>query len=1026
MKWIGLSRCLAWEVDVKAIKLGFPLVALFYLTACGGGGSPASNNTPPPTKYTIGGTISGLSGSGLMLQNNGGENLAISAGASSFTFATAVASGSSYNVTVLTQPSSPAQTCSVSGGSGTANANITSIQVSCTTNTVTYTVGGSVSGSTGTLVLQLNGGNNLTITGNGNFKFGTTLNSGASYAVTVATQPAGQICTVSNGMGTITGNVTNVSVACATGQYSIGGTVTGLNGTLVLWTNGVSVTITSDGSFTFPGTFPGGTQYVINLNSQPANQACVITNGTGKLTSDVTNITVTCSNATGYTVGGTVSGLKGTLILEMDYANPITLTNNGSFTFPNTLINGEQYDISVGAQPTGQTCTIANGSGVIFADNPNNVTVTCTAEEFSLGGTVTGLNGRLILQNGSNMQSVTTNGPFTFSTSVLQGSTYAVIVGVQPIGQACTVTSGSGTVAGNITNVGVTCTTTSSTQYQIGGTVSGLNGTLVLQNNGEDDLTVNTPGSFHFDTAVASGGSYAVTVKSQPTGQGCSVSYGTGIVSADVTNISVTCVNTTASQGYGAKRIMVAHLKFADTLGDPFPTSDTAERLDKLSKFFGDISYNASSITYTIQPWAALPDTRATYQSQNSQGSTMVSAAISYAESNFDLSATDILVLALTPLDLGEPGCYEQRMSVQVNGSTKQMPVLVLSGYNAECAQDADSMSHETGHGYGLATDPAGFLHTSDFDCYTWPNGMPITFTDPTYNVTDCGIGNGAPDAVFYPYANYDFMGGYRGQPNVFWKLQAGWLNASQITQTTDQGTTVLDALEVASSGPKAVQVSLGNDQAGNPVSYWIEYRSQKPESIENPALSLAGSADVVKIWIDLPAVPGASVQRGTSIINQSEVFTFNEYQSGSGTPTLLAGDSFVDPYRGVTITRNANPTGGTVPQASVAVQVSKLVVSPNIGSTLTGSGTQDFVVTNNSTTPISQSGVSITGRDALSFRIVTDGCSGTTLQPGAQCDITVTQSRSGGDTATKFGILQWTTGDPLRPTPTVGLVGNP
>ena len=222
------------------------------------------------------------------------------------------------------------------------------------------------------------------------------------------------------------------------------------------------------------------------------------------------------------------------------------------------------------------------------------------------------------------------------------------------------------------------------------------------------------------------------------------------------------------------------------------------------------------------------------------------------------------------------------------------------------------------------------------------------------------------------------------------------------------------------------MQVPLGNDQAGNPVSYWIEYRSQKPESIENPASPTAGVADVVKVWISLPAVPGGSVQEGTSIIQESEVYTFNDFQSGSGTPILLAGDSFVDPYRGVTITRNANPTGGNVPQASVTVQVSKLTVSPNIGTTLTVSDTQDFVVTNNGTIPIAQSGASITGRDTLAFRIVTDGCSGTTLQPGAQCHITVTQSRSSGDNATKFGTLQWTTSDSLRPTPNVGLVGNP
>ena len=47
--------------------------------------------------YTIGGTISGLVGTGLVLQDNGGDNLAITSNGN-FTFATPVASGGAYAV----------------------------------------------------------------------------------------------------------------------------------------------------------------------------------------------------------------------------------------------------------------------------------------------------------------------------------------------------------------------------------------------------------------------------------------------------------------------------------------------------------------------------------------------------------------------------------------------------------------------------------------------------------------------------------------------------------------------------------------------------------------------------------------------------------------------------------------------------------------------------------------------------------------------------------------------------------------
>src|ERR1700722_13019227 len=95
------------------------------------------------------------------------------------------------------------QTCTVSNGSGTVgSANITSVAVSCS-NAASFTVGGTVSGLSGTVLLQDNGGDNLSVSANGTFTFATSLVNGASYSVTVKTNPTGQLCTVSNGSGTV-------------------------------------------------------------------------------------------------------------------------------------------------------------------------------------------------------------------------------------------------------------------------------------------------------------------------------------------------------------------------------------------------------------------------------------------------------------------------------------------------------------------------------------------------------------------------------------------------------------------------------------------------------------------------------------------------------------------------------------------------------------------------------------------------------------------------------------------------------
>lgn len=206
--------------------MGAMAIAALALAACGGGGGGGGggyNSPPPPTQYTIGGSVTGLSGTGLVLQDNGGDNLAVSA-SGSFTFATKVNSGGPYSVTVMTQPMG--QTCTVTGGSGTASANVTSVAVACATASSNVTIGGTVTGLTGTgLVLQDNGGDNLNVTGNGAFTFATSLASGAAYAVTVLTQPSSptQTCTVASGSGTTgTTNLTSVAVTCTGGTASVG------------------------------------------------------------------------------------------------------------------------------------------------------------------------------------------------------------------------------------------------------------------------------------------------------------------------------------------------------------------------------------------------------------------------------------------------------------------------------------------------------------------------------------------------------------------------------------------------------------------------------------------------------------------------------------------------------------------------------------------------------------------------------------------------------------------------------------
>jgi len=285
-------------ISVRLSVIVMVSLAFVLLTSCS---TSSGSGTPPPVDYSIGGSVTNLtSGDSVQLQDNGGDTLTVTANGS-FTFATKLASGAGYNVTVLAQPTSPTQVCTVTNASGTATANVTNVAVNCTTQ---YTIGGGLTNlaSGDSVQLQDNGGDTLTMTASGPFTFATKLPSGAGYDVTVSAQPTSpaQVCTVTNASGTATANVTSVMVNCTT-QYSIGGTVTNLasGDSVQLQDNGGdTLTVTANGPFTFDTKLASGTGYSVTVSAQPTSptQVCTVANGSGTATADVNNVKVECGH----------------------------------------------------------------------------------------------------------------------------------------------------------------------------------------------------------------------------------------------------------------------------------------------------------------------------------------------------------------------------------------------------------------------------------------------------------------------------------------------------------------------------------------------------------------------------------------------------------------------------------------------------------------------------------------------------------------------------------------------------------
>jgi hypothetical protein len=114
-------------------------LCILLLSACGGGGGggnssgggggTSSSGGGTATAYSIGGTISGLTESGLVLAS-GGTTLSIDANETSFGFQIQVNSGTAYTVTIQAQPTG--ETCSIANGSGTVQtADVENIGISC-------------------------------------------------------------------------------------------------------------------------------------------------------------------------------------------------------------------------------------------------------------------------------------------------------------------------------------------------------------------------------------------------------------------------------------------------------------------------------------------------------------------------------------------------------------------------------------------------------------------------------------------------------------------------------------------------------------------------------------------------------------------------------------------------------------------------------------------------------------------------------------------------------------------------------
>jgi hypothetical protein len=147
---------------VAVFQVASTSAASHVLTATADAGGRAIVLARKPTvvftapTWTVGGTVAGLTGTGLTLATAGQANLVVAAGATTFQFGNEVPAGTAYAISIIQQPSSPAQRCVLANERGTVDAApVTAPAVTCvdaqtttasltlSTASVTVAVGGS-------------------------------------------------------------------------------------------------------------------------------------------------------------------------------------------------------------------------------------------------------------------------------------------------------------------------------------------------------------------------------------------------------------------------------------------------------------------------------------------------------------------------------------------------------------------------------------------------------------------------------------------------------------------------------------------------------------------------------------------------------------------------------------------------------------------------------------------------------------------------------------------------------------------
>jgi len=330
----------------------------------------------------------------------------------------------------------------------------------------------------------------------------------------------------------------------------------------------------------------------------------------------------------------------------------------------------------------------------------------------------------------------------------------------------------------------------------------------------------------------------------------------------------------------GEQRTVVILVNFSDSPTQPYTVeSARAAIFGTTSAFFLENSYQQAWLAGDVHGWFTIPVSSATCD---------YASIASYAQSAATAAGVNL-------------GSYTHQVYAFPSNTCGWWGLSSVGGNPSQSwingAFEFPVLAHELGHGNGL-------WHSHALDCGTAATVGTACTTNEYGDIVDM---MGASQAAHY---------------TAFQKERLGWLNygiSPAITAVTADGSYTIDTYEVGGSGPKALKILKSTDATtGQKTWYYVESRQAVgfDAFLADPSTGTQNVTGGVLIHTGTDASGNSSFLLDMTPASPVYYWWYD--------PALAAGQTFIDPDTGLTITASWVSTTG----AGVAVKFGKPVSS--------------------------------------------------------------------------------------------------